>query len=56
MASALLLGERTDILTWLVAAVVVVVVAIGKTSRVVNGNSNPTVERAARKNGARPSP
>jgi drug/metabolite transporter (DMT)-like permease len=55
MASALLLGERADILTWLVAAVVLVVVAIGKNSRVVNVNSNPTVADAC-KSGARPSP
>jgi drug/metabolite transporter (DMT)-like permease len=47
MASALLLGERADILTWLVAAVVLIVVAIGKNSRVVNMNSNPTVDRDA---------
>lgn len=56
VASALLLGERADILTWLVAVVVVAVVAIGKTARVANMNSNPTVERDARKNGARLSP
>lgn len=56
MASALLLGERADILTWLVAAVVLVVVAIGKNSRVVNVNSNPTVETDACKSGARPLP
>ncbi len=56
VASAFLLGERTDILTWLVAVIVVAVVAIGKTAGVANMNSNPTVERDARKGSARPSP
>ncbi len=34
----------------------VTVVAIGKTARVANMNSNPTVERDAPKSRARPSP
>lgn len=54
LASALLLGERADFVTWLVAAVVVAVVAVGKNVRVVTSNSNPTsVVRVARKGGAR---
>lgn len=41
VASALLLGESGDMLTWIVAGLVVGVVAIGKTARVANMNSNP---------------
>lgn len=55
MASALLLGERADILTWLVAAVVLVVVAIGKNSKVANVSSNPGVKTVRGKSRARPS-
>lgn len=38
VASILLLGESTDLATWLVAVVVVAVVAIGKTARVASLN------------------
>ena len=55
-ASALLLGERADIVTWLVAVVVVAVVAIGKTARVANIESNRKAERGLRRSGVRPSP
>ena len=38
VASALLLGESADALTWLTAILVVAVVAIGKTAQVANAN------------------
>jgi len=48
-ASALLLGESADMLTWLIAVLVVAVVAIGKTARVANTNSNPLLQPTGRK-------
>lgn len=41
VASAILLGESADTLTWLIAVLVVAVVAIGKTAQVTHTNSNP---------------
>ena len=49
VASAFLLGESADMLTWLVAVLVVAVVAIGKTARVANMNSNPLLQPTGRK-------
>lgn len=49
VASALLLGESGDMLTWIVAGLVVGVVAIGKTARVANMNSNPLLQPTGRK-------
>jgi len=52
VASALLLGESADMLTWLVAVLVVAVVAIGKTARAVNVNSKPLLQPTGRKQAA----
>jgi drug/metabolite transporter (DMT)-like permease len=49
VASAFLLGESGDILTWIVAVLVVGVVAIGKTARVADMNSNPLLQPTGRK-------
>jgi drug/metabolite transporter (DMT)-like permease len=52
LASALLLGESADVITWLVAGLVVAVVALGKTARVTNVNFNPLLQPTARKRSA----
>ena len=52
VASALLLGESADMLTWLVAVLVVAVVAIGKTARAVNVNSKPLLQPTGRNQAA----
>ena len=48
LASVLLLGETADVVTWLVAGLVVAVVAIGKTAPVTHMNSNPILQPAER--------
>lgn len=42
VASVFLLGESADLLTWLIAVLVAVVVAIGKTAQVANTNPEPS--------------
>ncbi len=49
LASVLLLGESGDVLTWLAAILVVVVVAFGKTARVANSNANALLQPTDRK-------
>ena len=48
LASVLLLGESADMLTWFVAVLVVAVVAIGKTARVANIDSNRLLQPTTR--------
>lgn len=56
LASALLLGESGDVVTWAVAILVVAVVAVGKTAPVTRLESNPLLQpagaRGRRLNGA----
>jgi drug/metabolite transporter (DMT)-like permease len=49
LASLLLLGEPGDAVTWIVAGLVVAVVAVGKTSSVAHMNSNPLLQPTGRK-------
>jgi drug/metabolite transporter (DMT)-like permease len=49
LASVLLLGESGNAVTWVVAALVVTVVAIGKTAPVARMNSNPLLQPTGRK-------
>jgi len=48
LASVLLLGEPSDTATWVVAGLVVAVVAIGKTASVVHVNPRPSSQPAGR--------
>jgi drug/metabolite transporter (DMT)-like permease len=49
LASAFLLGEPGGAITWIVAGLVVAVVAIGKTAPVAHMNSNPLLQPTGRK-------
>ena len=49
VASAFLLGEAGEMLTWIVAVLVVAIVAIGKTARVKSMNSSPFLQPTGRK-------
>ena len=52
LASALLLGESGDMLTWLFAGLVFAVVAMGKNARVSNIDSSPLSQPGGRKRSA----
>lgn len=49
LSSALLLGEQVEALTWIVAGLVMAVVAIGKTASVDRMNPNPLLQPTDRK-------
>ncbi|HSF47321.1 MAG TPA: DMT family transporter, partial [Burkholderiales bacterium] len=49
LASAFLLGEPGEAITWIVAGLVLAVVAIGKTAPVAHMNSNPLLQPTGRK-------
>ncbi|HEY9381797.1 MAG TPA: DMT family transporter [Burkholderiales bacterium] len=48
LASVLLLGETADTFTWLIAGLVVAIVAIGKTAPVTHMDSNPLLQPTER--------